>query len=595
MKDFSCGEINAKHIDQPMTLSGWVQYRRDHGGVIFVDLRDHTGFVQIVFNPDEKNAFSVAESLRAEACITVTGQVCARSKETINKNIPTGEVELVANSVQLHNLAQPIPFSIDDHQTASEETRLKSRFLDLRRPKMQHNLRLRARLNNALRKHLIQENFIEVETPILTKPTPEGARDYLVPSRTQQGHCFALPQSPQVLKQILMVSGFDRYYQIVRCFRDEDLRADRQPEFTQLDLEMAFVDQKDVMNTVEKLVLNTCQDLGVELPSPFPKLSYQEVMDRFGSDKPDLRNPLELKRADTLFEKSAFNVFKDPSCKDKHRVSLLNVPGGVEKLSRKKIDEYTHLVSKFGAKGLAYIKVNNKDDITNGLQSPLLKFLSTDELKGILTLSNSNNGDIIFFGAGHDDVVSQSLGILRDTIGKDLSLIQNGWKPLWVIDWPMFEVSQDQSGQKVQALHHPFTAPDVENVETFKKDPFKCITKAYDLVLNGFEVGGGSIRNHQLDMQYAVMSVLGLEKEEVDAQFGHLMSALSFGAPPHGGIALGLDRLAMLLCEADSIRDVIAFPKTQNARCLLTEAPANANPEQYLELGISINQTIEDN
>ncbi len=397
MKDFFCGKINAKNINQSMTLSGWVQYRRDHGGVIFVDLRDHTGFVQIVFNPNEKSAFSIAETLRAEACITITGEVCARSKETINTNIPTGEVEVVAKSVQLHNLSQPIPFSIDDHQTASEETRLKSRFLDLRRPKMQNNLRLRARLNTAFRKFLDQEDFVEIETPILTKPTPEGARDYLVPSRTQHGHCFALPQSPQILKQILMVSGFDRYYQIVRCFRDEDLRADRQPEFTQLDLEMSFVDQNDIMDIVEKLVVEACREVGIDLPTPFQKLKYQEVMDRFGSDKPDLRNPLELKRADTIFKNSEFNVFKDPANKDKHRVAILNIPNGIEKLSRKKIDDYTKLVSKFGAKGLAYIKINDKNDIENGLQSPLLKFLSADELGAIISLSNTNNGDIVFF------------------------------------------------------------------------------------------------------------------------------------------------------------------------------------------------------
>ena len=594
MRDHFCGVLNAEHINQSIQLSGWVQYRRDHGGVVFVDLRDHTGFVQIVFRPEAVDVFKVAESLRAEACITINGLVAQRSPETTNHNIPTGMVEIIVSSIQLHNLSKPIPFSIDDHLPASEETRLKNRFLDLRRPKMQQNMRLRAKVNALFRKHLESMQFTEIETPILTKPTPEGARDYLVPSRTQLGHCFALPQSPQVLKQILMVSGFDRYYQIVRCFRDEDLRADRQPEFTQLDLEMAFVNQHDVMDTIEKLIHSLFKDLNIDIHAPIPRMSYHEAMDQYGSDKPDLRNPLIINRVDDIFKASDFKVFKDPASLDQHRVSLLKVPQGAIKLSRKKIDEYTQLVSKYGAKGLAYIKINDVNDLESGLQSPLLKFLTKTELNAIIKASEASSGDLVFFGAGHDDVVCQSLGVLRNQIGEDLELITPGWKPLWVVDWPMFEKTNDQQGEKIQALHHPFTAPDCDDVATFKQSPMSMKAKAYDLVLNGYEIGGGSIRNHHLDMQYAVMAVLGLDKKTTDDQFGHLMHALSYGAPPHGGFALGLDRFAMLLCDADSIREVIAFPKTQNARCLLTEAPAKAHLEQYLELGLNTIKTEEN-
>ncbi len=592
-RDKLCGLVTEKDENKKLTLSGWVQYRRDHGGVIFIDLRDYTGFVQVVFNPDQPELFKIAEKLRSEAVISVSGTVLKRSDATINNNIPTGKVEVVADTVTLHSLAQSLPFSIDDHQQASEETRLKSRFLDLRRPQMQRAIRMRAKVNSLLRHFLESKEFIEIETPYLTKPTPEGARDYIVPSRTQQGHCYALPQSPQILKQILMVSGFDKYYQIVRCFRDEDLRADRQPEFTQLDVEMSFVDEQHVRDVAESLIFKTCQELGIELPSPFPVMPYQEAMDDYGSDKPDLRNPLKLIVINDALKDCGFKVFSAPAKANGQRVVVLRVPNATTQLTRKKIDEYTHAVGKFGAKGLAYIKVNQIDDLENGLQSPITKFLSKDELTAILKASNAANNDILFFGAGDDTTVCQSMGYLRNQIGQDLNLLSEEYKPLWVVDWPLFEETNSQGQTTINSCHHPFTAPCCDDIDTLKKE-FKTIkSKAYDLVLNGSEILGGSIRIHDLQMQYAIMEILGFDKKQTDTQFGHLTNALSYGAPPHGGFALGIDRFVAILCQADSIRDVIAFPKTQNARCLLTDAPAKPDVNQYIELGLSVQNKSE--
>jgi aspartyl-tRNA synthetase len=589
MRDHYCGLINEAAVKATVELSGWVQYRRDHGGVIFVDLRDHTGFVQVVFNPENKTMFGAAESLRAEAVITITGEVRHRTPETVNNKIPTGGFEVVANTMTIHNHAKSPPFSIgDDYHLPKEDTRLSYRFLDLRRPLMQKNIRLRATAMARLRHHCEQASFVDIETPILTKPTPEGARDYLVPSRTQTGHCYALPQSPQVLKQILMISGFDRYYQIVRCFRDEDLRADRQPEFTQLDLEMAFVDEKQVMNTVETIVRDTCHDVGVELPKSFPIYRYDDVMDMYGSDKPDLRNPLKLLIINDLVKDCGFNVFAEPASTDKHRVVALKAPGATAHLSRRDLDEYTKMVSQLGAKGLAYIKVNQRSDLKTGLQSPLLKFIPEQTIDAILSAVDANDGDIVFFGAGSDAVVCQTMSALRDRLGKDLKLIDSSWQPLWVVDWPMFEAVVDQQGTHLQACHHPFTAPTQTDIDAFKKDPLNSRARAYDLVLNGYEIGGGSVRIHQPEMQYAVLEVLGMNETQANEAFGHLIEALNYGAPPHGGFALGVDRFCMLLTDSDSIRDVIAFPKTQNARCLLSDAPAVAPLEQYLELGLSI-------
>lgn len=592
MREHYCGLVGEKDISKKITLNGWVQYRRDHGGVIFVDLRDHTGFIQVVCNPEQADVFKKSETLRAEAVITIEGEVRHRTKETINDKIPTGAYEVVATNMIIHNHAKSPPFSIgDDYHLPKEDTRLAYRFMDLRRPLMQNNIRLRAKAMAKLRQYCEEATFVDIETPILTKPTPEGARDYLVPSRTQPGHCYALPQSPQVLKQILMISGFDRYYQIVRCFRDEDLRADRQPEFTQLDLEMAFVDEKQVMNTVEDIIRNTCQDLNVVLPSSFPVYKYDDVMDQFGSDKPDLRNPLKLIIINELVKDCGFKVFTDPANQEKHRVVALKAPNSIDQLSRKKLDDYTKMVSQLGAKGLAYIKVNQRNDLKTGLQSPLLKFIPEKTIDNVLSAVDAKDGDIIFFGAGTDATVCQTMSALRDTLGKDLNLIETGWKPLWVVDWPMFEVTNDQQGQHIQACHHPFTAPTEIDVETFKKAPLESRARAYDLVLNGYEIGGGSIRIHQPQMQYAVLDVLGMNQQQADNAFGHLIQALNFGAPPHGGFALGVDRFCMLLTGSDSIRDVIAFPKTQNARCLLSEAPATAPLEQYLELGLNIIKT----
>lgn len=592
MRDHYCGLIGEKDISKHVTLSGWIQYRRDHGGVIFVDLRDHTGFVQVVFNPEQSEIFKQSESLRSEAVITIEGLVRHRTDETINDRIPTGAYEIVAESMIIHNHAKSPPFSIgDDYHLPKEDTRLTYRFLDLRRPMMQNNIRLRAKAMAKLRQHCEEATFVDIETPILTKPTPEGARDYLVPSRTQQGHCYALPQSPQVLKQILMISGFDRYYQIVRCFRDEDLRADRQPEFTQLDLEMAFVDEKQVMDTVEHIIQKTCMDLDIKLPTTFPVYNYDDVMDQYGSDKPDLRNPLKLKIIDEIVKECGFKVFTDPASQEKHRVVALKAPGATAKLSRKALDEYTKMVSQLGAKGLAYIKVNQRSDLKEGLQSPLLKFIPENIIDNILNEVEATDGDIIFFGAGTDSMVCQTMSALRDALGKDLDLVAKGWQPLWVVNWPMFEVTNDQQGQHIQACHHPFTAPTETDVETFKKDPLESRARAYDLVLNGYEIGGGSIRIHQPQMQYAVLDVLGMDQKQADEAFGHLIESLNYGAPPHGGFALGVDRFCMLLTGSDSIRDVIAFPKTQNARCLLSQAPAIAPLEQYLELGLNIIKT----
>ena len=584
MRTHYCGQVGESSIGQTVTVAGWAHRRRDHGGVIFVDLRDREGLLQIVFNPDAADVFAKAERVRNEYVLEVTGVVRARPPGTVNPNLKSGQVELVCRSLDILNRSEPLPFQLDEH--VSEEVRLRFRYIDLRREEMRERLMLRHRITRAMRRYLDDAGFVDIETPMLSKATPEGARDYLVPSRTHAGKFFALPQSPQIYKQLLMISGFDRYYQIVRCFRDEDLRADRQPEFTQLDIETSFLDQGAIQDIMEGLVRFLFKEvLGVELPNPLPRMTYADAMRRFGSDKPDLRVPLELVDVADLVRGCDFKVFAGPAADPKGRVTALRVPQG-GRLSRKEIDDYTAYVARFGAKGLAYVKVNETAKGREGLQSPILKFLSDAAIAGILERTQAADGDLIFFGADSAKVVSDALGALRLKVGEDLKLVAPGWRPLWVVDFPMFE--WDSEANRWAAMHHPFTSPVNLDPAALAAAPGEALAKAYDMVLNGSEIGGGSVRIHGQELQSAVFDLLGISAEEARAKFGFLLDALKFGAPPHGGIAFGLDRLAMLMAGAGSIRDVIAFPKTQTAADLLMDAPTEVSEAQLRELHIRV-------
>ena len=584
MRSHYCGQVDETLIGEEISVCGWVHRRRDHGGVIFVDLRDREGLLQVVFDPDRPEIFAEAERIRSEFVLAVKGKVRQRPEGTINPNMRTGQVEVLAHELVTLNDSETPPFHHDEQ--ANEELRLKYRYLDLRRENMLGNLRLRHAVTRAMRNYLDDNGFIDVETPMLTRATPEGARDYIVPSRTNPGKFFALPQSPQIFKQLLMMSGLDRYYQIVRCFRDEDLRADRQPEFTQLDIEMSFVDEGDVTNTMEGLVRNLFKEvMDVDLPSPFPRISYAEAMQRYCSDKPDLRIPLELIEVSDLMGSVEFKVFAGPAADPDGRVAALCLPGG-SALSRREIDDYTAYVGRYGAKGLAYIKVNDVSAGRDGLQSPILKFLPDDAISGIMDRTGAKDGDLVFFGADKARVVNDALGALRVKLGEDRGLVQEGWQPLWVVDFPMFE--KDPQSKRWTSLHHPFTAPAVDDADAVKAEPGTVLSRAYDMVLNGSEIGGGSIRIHDRSMQAAVFELLGISDEEAEEKFGFLLRALSYGCPPHGGIAFGLDRMIMLMAGAESIRDVIAFPKTQTASCPLTNAPGVVSAEQLKEAGIRL-------
>ena len=584
MRSHYCGEIDESLTGQEIEVCGWVHRRRDHGGVIFIDLRDREGILQIVFDPDRPEIFAEAERIRSEYVLKVKGLVRPRPDGTVNPNMRTGQVEVLAHELETLNKSETPPFHHDEQ--ANEDIRLKYRYLDLRRENMLGNLMLRHKVTAAMRNFLDGSGFVDVETPMLTRATPEGARDYIVPSRTNPGRFFALPQSPQIFKQLLMMSGLDRYYQIVRCFRDEDLRADRQPEFTQLDIEMSFVDEAAVTNTVEDLMRHVFKaTLDVDLPNPYPRMPYSEAMQRFGSDKPDLRIDLELIEVADLMESVEFKVFAGPAADPEGRVAALCVPGGAE-MSRKVIDDYTKYISRYGARGLAYIKVNDIDAGAEGLQSPILKFLPDDTVQGILDRTGAKSGDLIFFGADKAHVVNDALGALRCKVGEDRGLVADGWAPLWVVDFPMFE--KDATGKRWTSLHHPFTAPSIDDAEVLKADPGKALSRAYDMVLNGSEIGGGSIRIHDQDMQAAVFELLDISDEEAEEKFGFLLTALQYGCPPHGGVAFGLDRIVMLMAGAESIRDVIAFPKTQTASCPLTNAPGVVSAEQLKETGIRL-------
>ena len=587
MRTHYCGELNSGHIGQEIELCGWVHRRRDHGGVIFLDLRDRAGLAQIVFDPDRAESFAIADSVRNEFVIKITGKVRHRPEGTINSDLTTGEIEILGHAIEILNKSKTPPIQIDDEHV-HDDIKLRYRYIDLRRSLMQKNLQLRSKIVKELRAFLDNKGFLDIETPMLTKATPEGARDYLVPSRTQPGNFFALPQSPQLFKQLLMIAGMDRYYQIVRCFRDEDLRADRQPEFTQLDIETSFLNEDDITSLMEEMIdLLFKKVLDIKLPSPFPRMSYQEAMNRYGSDRPDIRNPLELINVADLMKTVDFKVFSGPANMEDGRVAALNVPGG-SSLTRKEIDDYTTYVSQFGAKGLAYIKVNDIALGREGLQSPILKFLPDDVVKNIIERTKTMSGDLIFFGADKTKIVNDALGSLRSKLGHDLNLLKDKWAPVWIIDFPMFEYNNEE--KRWESLHHPFTSPNTNDIESIKKDPGGAISRAYDLVMNGIELGGGSIRIHDAEMQKAVLGLLGIEKEEAQEKFGFLIDALGFGCPPHGGIAFGLDRTVMLMTESESIRDVIAFPKTQTASCLLTSAPASASTKQLQELGIKLSK-----
>ncbi|MFI4885901.1 MAG: aspartate--tRNA ligase [Steroidobacterales bacterium] len=584
MRSHYCGQVDEKLIGQTVEVAGWVHRRRDHGGIIFVDLRDREGLLQVVFDPDAAEVFGEAERLRNEFVIRVKGRIRERPAGTVNANLASGRVELLAEELELLNRSEPLPFQLDEQ--VGEEIRLKYRYLDLRREVMSQRLRLRHRLTRAMRSFLDEHGFIDLETPMLTKATPEGARDYLVPSRTHPGKFFALPQSPQIFKQLLMIAGFDRYYQIVRCFRDEDLRADRQPEFTQLDVETSFLTQTQIMELMEGLTRHFFKEvLGDALPDPFPRISYAEAMRRYGSDKPDLRIPLELTDVADLVRDCDFKVFAGPAKDAKGRVTALRVPGGGA-MPRSQIDGYTEFVGRYGAKGLAYIKVNERARGRDGLQSPIIKFLSDAAIAGILERTAAADNDLVFFGADTAKVVSDALGALRVKIGQDLKLVQPGWRPLWVVDFPMFEWDADE--RRWVAMHHPFTSPRSDDPAALRADPEKALAKAYDLVLNGSEIGGGSVRIHRQEMQSTVFDLLGIGAEEAAKKFGFLLDALKYGAPPHGGIAFGVDRLAMLMAGADSIREVIAFPKTQTAADPLTDAPTEVGEAQLRELHIRV-------
>jgi aspartyl-tRNA synthetase len=589
MRSIYCGNLNKSHVGEEVELCGWINKRRDLGGLIFIDLRDREGLVQVVFDPEVEGLMDVANTLRQEFCVQVKGTVRARPDSQVNKDMATGEVEILGTGLNIINRSEPLP--LDFNQQNSEERRLKYRYLDLRRLEMSDRIKLRAKASSFVRRFLDENDFLDIETPVLTKATPEGARDYLVPSRVHKGSFYALPQSPQLFKQLLMMSGFDRYYQIVKCFRDEDLRADRQPEFTQIDLETSFMSSTQVRDITERLIAEMWQELlNVDLGS-FPVMAYSEAMRRFGSDKPDLRNPMELIDVADLMKDVEFKVLASPANDEKGRVAVLTVPGGA-KLSRKQLDEYTKFVGIYGAKGLAWMKVNDREAGLEGVQSPIAKFLSEDVINGLLERTNAKTGDILLFGADKRNVVNEAMGALRLKVGLDLELTDlRKWAPLWVVDFPMFE--EDDEGT-LHAVHHPFTAPKDITAQELESSPADAISDAYDMVINGYEVGGGSVRIHSADMQEAAFRILGIEAQEQQDKFGFLLDALKYGTPPHAGLAFGLDRLVMLLCGTDNIRDVIAFPKTTQASCLLTDAPSLANPDSLNELAITVAQAEKE-